>query len=283
MRLALLLFVALFTAGGAAQTPKPSTYRWTQFVQVDGQPEPVPAEWVSTPEGKLAHSIKIPNPVPKDSGYRPGMSSKEYFEHLCKSEAGEFIFKTVDNVDGFYFMRPPKRPTDKDLMDRYKLEAPDIERMFQLYGTTVGDRSTIFVNSGEYSYIYVEEKSRAGDRFEKAFGYEKGTTRTKPTVEDDVRRSNYGLIWRGIRRTADRDNAIAGNEWIVLDISNGNVLAVFRNFARTGGVRNVTDGIWWLNAVQCPGSRRIVSAGSLGDQISRQLNKVLRPTQGLQE
>lgn len=40
---------------------------------------------LATPEGRFAHSIKIPNPVPADSGYRPGMSSDEYFEHLCKT------------------------------------------------------------------------------------------------------------------------------------------------------------------------------------------------------
>src|SRR5215510_13873626 len=94
---------------------QPPPYKWTKFVQVDGQPEPVPEQWVSTSEGKFAHSIKIPNPVPKDSGYRSGMSSEEYFKHLCEKEAGEFIFKTVDNVDGFYFMRPPKWPTDQQL------------------------------------------------------------------------------------------------------------------------------------------------------------------------
>ena len=58
---------------------------WTKFVQVDGQPEPVPEQWLATPEGKFAHSIKIPNPVPKDSGYRRGMTSEQYFEHLCRT------------------------------------------------------------------------------------------------------------------------------------------------------------------------------------------------------
>jgi hypothetical protein len=60
----------------------------------------VPAEWVAAPEGKFAHSIKLPNPLPKDSGYKPGMSSEQYFDHLCKTEAGEFLYKTVENVEG---------------------------------------------------------------------------------------------------------------------------------------------------------------------------------------
>ena len=32
---------------------------------------------------------------PEDSVYKPGMTSQEYFDHLCKTEAGEFIYKTV--------------------------------------------------------------------------------------------------------------------------------------------------------------------------------------------
>ena len=47
-----------------------------------------PADPLATEEGRFAHSIKIPNPVPEDSGYKPGMTPQEYFDHLCKTEAG---------------------------------------------------------------------------------------------------------------------------------------------------------------------------------------------------
>ncbi len=33
-----------------------------------------PANPLETEEGRFAHSIKIPNPVPADSGYKPGMT-----------------------------------------------------------------------------------------------------------------------------------------------------------------------------------------------------------------
>ena len=71
-----------------------------------------PADPLATEEGRFAHSIKIPNPVPEDSGYKPGMTSQEYFDHLCKTEAGEFIYKTVENVEGIYMMRPRKEASD---------------------------------------------------------------------------------------------------------------------------------------------------------------------------
>src|SRR5512147_1589890 len=109
--IAAVLLCFLFFGCGESSGRDPKS-PWTKFVQVDGQPEPVPEQWVATPEGRFAHSIKVPNPVPKDSGYRRGMSSEEYFQHLCRREAGEFIYRTVDNVEGFYFMRPPNWPTD---------------------------------------------------------------------------------------------------------------------------------------------------------------------------
>src|SRR5438034_8857224 len=157
LRLFTLLLGLLICVACTAEAANASGHRWTQFVQVEGQPEPVPAEWAATPEGKFAHSIKVPNSLPKDSGYRPGMTSDQYFDHLCKTEGGEFIYKTAENVEGFYFMRPPKQPTDDDFQDRYKLEAPEIERTFQLLDPSSNERVKIFVNPHWALYSYVEE------------------------------------------------------------------------------------------------------------------------------
>ena len=90
-----------------------------------------PAEPLATEEGRFAHSIKIPNPVPDDSGYKPGMTTKEYFEHLCKTEAGVFIFKAIENVEGIMQMRPRTEATDYMLQHLYVLEDP--------YGQTYGE------------------------------------------------------------------------------------------------------------------------------------------------
>ena len=229
---------------------------WTRFVQVDGQPEPVPEQWVATPEGKFAHSIRIPNPVPKDSGYRRGMTSEQYFEHLCRTEAGEFIFKTVENVEGFYFMRPPKWPRDVDLKDRYSLEAPEIERTFQLLRATPEERSQIFVNPPWALFSYVEEPNQSS-AMKRSFlhirGYRQGSSPVEVNVAAELA-SRYGMVWRGIKRRNDRESAIAGSEWIVFDLGTSQVLAVQRDFALTGRTRNAPQGIWWLNAVNCPES-----------------------------
>jgi hypothetical protein len=90
-----------------------------------------PVDPLATEEGRFAHSIKIPNPVTEDSGYKPGMTPQEYFEHLCKTEAGEFIFKTVEDVEGIMQMRPRAEATDYMLQHLYALEDP--------YGETYGE------------------------------------------------------------------------------------------------------------------------------------------------
>jgi hypothetical protein len=261
-----------------------------QFVPVDGQPEPVPAAWVATSEGRAAHSIKVPNPLPKDSGYKKSMTSDQYFEHLCKSEGGEFIYKTVNDVAGFYFMRPPSRPTDDDLKDRYRLEDPYTERVYQLMPDRLPERPAQFVRDPFRIYQYVEEprrnvawQSSIRTPFLRAEGYKFDIQSRKvisPMKVEGIHQptSRYGYVWRGIRRLNDRENAIAGSELIVLDLEMHEVLALLRNYAISPRTRNTPDGIWWLNASSCaqfPPSYR----DNLGQHIYEFVSKVLKPIQ----
>ncbi len=261
---------------------------WTKFVLVDGQPEPVPEQWVATPEGKFAHSIRIPNPVPKDSGYRRGMSSEQYFEHLCRTEAGEFIFKTVENVEGFYFMRPPKRPTDDELRNAYMLEDPYTERFYQLLPDRLPERPAQFVNPPFSTYRYVEEPRRAvswqssfrtphmrfdGYRFD---GKAWRTVSEMKVAEIDRPKSRHGYTWRGLIRPHDREHAIAGSELIIVALDTKEVLAVLRNFATSPRVRGHPNRMWWLNATSCPRFPTSYQE-NLGAQIYQFVSKVLRP------
>ncbi len=211
-----------------------------------------PADPLATEEGRFAHSIKIPNPVQDNSGYKPGMTSEQYFDHLCKTEAGEFIFKTVENVEGLYFMRPREHATDYQQEHLYTLEDP--------YGYTDWEASrlpTVFVNPPWAAYYYLEIPLPSGVRpknegatFRRFSGY---VQEKSPMIDEDVRdlNSKYGVTWRGINRPHDRELGIAGGEMIVLDLHNSEVLAVRRGFIRSGSVKNLT-GIWWLTGHVCP-------------------------------
>jgi hypothetical protein len=69
-----------------------------------------PVDPLATPEGRFAHSIKLPEPLPEDSGYREGMTPREYFEHLCGTEAGEFVYRTANDVRSVFLLRPRTSP-----------------------------------------------------------------------------------------------------------------------------------------------------------------------------
>jgi hypothetical protein len=66
-----------------------------------------PYDPLATEEGRFAHALKLPPPHDKpEDVYRPGMSGEEYFKALCAVEAGEWVFKSVERVEGIVFPRP---------------------------------------------------------------------------------------------------------------------------------------------------------------------------------
>jgi hypothetical protein len=237
-----------------------------------------PADPLMTEEGRFAHSIKIPNPVPEDSGYKSGMTPQEYFEHLCKTEAGEFVYKTVENVEGLHMMRPREHATDYMQEHLYAMEDP--------YGYTdwEADRpQTIFVNPpwGLYSFLEVSlapsiRTSVSGAKYQRFSGYMQDRS---PMIEERVSemKSRYGYTWRGISRPHDRELGIAGGELIVLDLQVNEVLGVRRGFIRSGGVRNNGSGIWWLSAQVCPTLRHDKRIQKDGDFTYWFISKVLKP------
>jgi len=227
-----------------------------------------PADPLATEEGRFAHSIKIPNQVPEDSGYKPGMTPEQYFDHLCKTEAGEFIYKTAENVDGLYMMRL-REPTDDYLLEHlYALEDP--------YGVAVGVRNSpeeYFVQpsigkyqfletplpqgsrekeSAKYRWYYRDENAHPGRDYQTAIN---GRFVRVPYIvaekETQSLNSKYGVTWRGITRPHDRELGIAGGELIILGLQTNEVLAVRRSFVRSGSVRNNLTGVWWLTAGKC--------------------------------
>jgi hypothetical protein len=211
-----------------------------------------PADPLATEEGRFAHSLKIPNPVPKDSGYKPGMTPEQYFRHLCKTEAGEFIYKTIENVEGIFMMRPRKAATDWELEHLYALEDP--------YGyVTEGSAETgreLLVSRG--AYVFLEERYPAPTNAPIYRHYTAKYNNNQKTLigeESAVLRSRYGYIWRGIVRPHDRELGIAGGELIVLDTQSGEVVAVRRGFIRSGDARNNLTGVWWLGGHACPRGR----------------------------
>jgi len=223
-----------------------------------------PADPLATEEGRFAHSIKIPNPVPEDSGYKSGMTPEQYFDHLCKTEAGEFIYKTVENVEGIYQMRP--RPAvGYEANHLYAIEDP--------YGGPAGnDQPEMkFVRPTRYQFFESPDLLRRGPgglkefshpsyfvtpdkdaTLARYFGHNGQKPKTMQKEFDVMRKSKFGYTWRGITRPHDREMGVAGSELIVLNLETNEVLGVHRGYARFDIDKTVAGTAamqWWK---RCP-------------------------------
>ncbi len=247
--------------------------------------------------------MKWPEP-PVESVYREGMTPVEYWRALCKAEAGEFIYRTVEDVDGLYQIRPRKHETLQQMADRYVVEDP--------YGTNVGEEnSEIF-----FSYIIPREKwqpdlpgytyiesapltgesinrssfldpslsssAPPGSKFERYFGYDRKFSSNLKKQWTPELRTRWGFTWRGIHRPHDRELGIAGGELVVVDLLTNEILAVRRGFVL--GKSTSTGGVEWQSAISCPEYR--LQEGP-GKRMSRNrsyafglwfLTKVARPS-----
>ena len=229
-----------------------------------------PADPLATEEGRFAHSIKIPNPVPADSGYKPGMTSEQYFDHLCKTEAGEFIYRAVENVEGLYIMRPSMRVSYGN-NHLYALEDP--------YGSSAGNNEpeVWFVRPSRYLFLETirlpGEKSErkqvpslvlpepnSSARYIRYFGYDGNNRETMRKVYAADLKSRYGYTWRGITRPHDRELGIAGGELIIVDLQTQEILGVHRGFAKFEINEKIgVAGLQWERACPLPpniGGRR---------------------------
>lgn len=243
-------------------------------------PKMKPADPLATEEGRFAHSIKISNPVPEDGGYKSGMTPEQYFEHLCKTEAGEFIFKTVENVEGVYQMRPRTSTTEHQQRHLYATEDPfndNVGESAEPEGRYIGPtrykyfetpQVTLQLPEGKRKYRHPSYflKPSANDKVARYFGYNGHELKSIQKEYDASRKSRYGYTWRGIQHTNDRELGIAGGEFIVMDLDTSEVLAIRRGFIR-GDTAPPRLGMVWQ--ISCPAA----------DTDGRFIFKVLKPTE----
>ena len=283
-----LLIAALLGACATGNCANASDYtpvKWTRFVQVEGQSEPIPEQWLQDPEAKIAHSLKLPDSVPKpvpfdfSKAYRkswlPGTpkQSVQYFNHLCSTEAGEWIFRKVQNVEGFYFSRPQGEPTTDTMTDPYGPEMPWIQRFFLLRGDYEPlDQARWLIQPPLYNYRFVEQPRRntkwqAGiqEPYVRLFGYTRGYFVKPGQVVADWNEktpmqvigipaltARYGYTWRGLRRERDREFGIAGGELLIYDLQTKEVLAVRRQFLIASHNPRGEGKAMWEVAGSCP-------------------------------
>lgn len=277
--------LCILCAGGAYAEPVQYTpVKWERFVKVEGQLLPVPEQWLQDEEARIAHSLTLPDTAPKPASFDfdkawwrawlpgAGTVSLQYFNHLCSTEAGEWIFRKVQNVEGLYFARPQGMPPSGMLTDLYGPEMPWIQRIFVLTGNKAHDHGVWFVQPPNYNYRFVEQPRRdvdwqktITDPYVRLFGYTREVfikpghvvaalnEKTPMQVVGVPRPSaRYGYTWRGVRRNRDREHGIAGGDALIYDLQTKEVLAVRRQFLITGGnPRGVEKAVWEV-AARCP-------------------------------
>jgi hypothetical protein len=200
-----------------------------------------PYDALATPEGRFAHSIELPAPYDKPKEvYKPGMNSADYFKALCEEEAGDFVFKTVEGVEGVLQMRPYQPEGDR--LGQFFAYEGIVGLDVAMYSTPQGD----FVGDARSYYNFFEVPVHRDPR---GLGYQYWfpvvNTRTEgipPSRQNvdlkyEVQNRNapvakYGYTQRGIRRANDVEYGIRGAELIVLDLQSHEPLGFRRVFRR---------------------------------------------------
>ena len=188
-----------------------------------------------------------------------GKISYAYFQHKCETDAGEFIYRTVDNVEGLYQMRP-RDP--RDYFDR--LRYGDIPE--DPYGHTNSEAQRpwhVFVSPPTRNYVYLETTKKPNmDGYEYNIGHLKFSSPPKFTgekywtytydvngkfnkyeaIQTDKLKSKYGFDWRETRDKWDELLGVYEGELIVKELADDDILGVRRgyfylnNFSKRAGI-----------------------------------------------
>lgn len=220
---------------------------------------------------------EVPDPVPFSFAWARFKSlfgldepvRVQYFNHLCETEAAEYIYKRVDKVEGIYQMRPMPKRTEALMQDRYGFENPADWSLGEADGSP-----TLFIGGPSNGFLYFESnqnpKQIVNDIFGKNWvskiwkntntppywhyhGYNYVTDSNMIAEPVSQLQSKYGYTWRGITRPFDRRYGIAGGELLVINMLNNEILGFRRSFAIA---KNFPSGLNWEFAYFCPSALR---------------------------
>ena len=296
--LSAIALAVMLTACGRLDHPPPPP-EWLDTMKVQGQDLPVPKAWVQSEEGKIAHDLIPPAVVARMVAFdftkarlqslRPFSDdlSKRYWQHLCETEADEWIIKTVEGVEGFYFARPVPKPTwPEQLTDLYFLEAPMIDAVY--YSRIDDDakekayeqRGTFFVAWPSISYSYVEEPRRNTrwqqliiEPYIRLFGYRENTHEKEWSLNEKGQKIQKGIPGTPMQLTGIAQLGISGSEYIIYDRTTKEVLSFRRTFLLAAANPQHTDRIGWLRGTHCP-QAAVLPSGS--ERISYQPVRTLK-------
>lgn len=154
-----------------------------------------------------------------------------YFRHQCKAHGGEFIYRTVDNVEGVFQMR---LRDPRDYFDR--LRKGDIPE--DPYGHTnweAQEPQYMFVSPPERPYAYLEnpiqdwKSSDSGARI-RHYYRDAPNQRPMPFRELSEPKSEFGFTWREERSFWDKVFGVRQGVLDVVSIKTGEILATRKGY-----------------------------------------------------
>ncbi len=203
-----------------------------------------PSDPLATEEGRFAYSIQLPPPYDQTKvKYRQGMSAETYFNELCEKDAGEWIFKKVEGVEGVFQGRQRESYSggysdliffSREFLDGISSE----ENLVQPYIGHYNFFERLAENGeGEKPYIRYFRGSENKTKYKAGYPSSKnGSWVYLPYVVNyeqvDLLKSRYAFTSRHVSTNEITENGIEGSETIIFDRTTNKVLAFRRTFVR---------------------------------------------------
>lgn len=214
-----------------------------------------------------------------------GEAAEAYFNYRCENDAGEFIYRTVENVEGLYQMRlrdprymidrlrkgdipeDPYGHTDWESQRPWEMFIGESENKYQYYETTKGPD---LKQHDLYEHLrFAERPIYTGEKYWKYSLRDLPNANTVIGIkiktyaeQSSVIGSKYGFTWQEVRGFWDKLFGIWGGELIVKELDTDEVLGLRKGYFFINKFKH--------KAGQCP-------KGKDHDSTYKFVSKVLKP------
>lgn len=174
------------------------------------------------------------------------------FKELCDTQAGEHLYKTVDNVEGYLWVSAwPEigehwsKEHTRQLNDQYGLADPYDYCVICLFSSALASFAP--------AYEFVEIKHTSGKTVRQAKNATPRGLKAPAAVEVAAAQSRYEVTFKTLDTKEDRDLWIGGGRLTITDRQTGEVLGERVGFARgSPGLFHYSDTGPWARTVRCP-------------------------------
>ena len=234
-------------------TLEPRDWRAAKMVKLESQAYPVPEQWLSTPQGRFAHSIKLPTSVDLVAEDTNQADGEALFQKLCGRYSGDFVLRRETDVEGLLQARPFQPfPGEYRGLVFWTREKGDL-------GDSIQD-AFVQPPTGEYDFLdswqerrtqplrlvrYERSSSSSSTRYINASTRDGKAVRVPyVVVEREIPNSSakFAFTWRGIWPGQGVELGIEGYELIIYRVQRMEILAVRRDFIRHGPYLGQNDG-----------------------------------------